>query len=140
MPVAAGATLEEALGGGEDYELLIAVTRVSGARAPPIGSRVAGLRRPIPIGLFTDDPRWPHPGWPACSTGWGGSTGWGRSPEGLLGAKAHVLGRPITAYGETAIDLTVIPDGMASASAAALHGPALTVPTALRQALLPVPS
>ena len=54
MPVAPGATLDEALGGGEDYELLIAVSE---DEAPELTDRftVAGLRRPIPIGLFTED-------------------------------------------------------------------------------------
>jgi thiamine-monophosphate kinase len=58
VPVAPGATLEEALGGGEDYELVFAA---------PDAERVvasfaqAGLRPPILIGTGTADPgqrRW----------------------------------------------------------------------------------
>jgi len=54
VPVAPGATLDEALGGGEDYELLIAVSE---DEAPGLPDRftAAGLRRPIPIGAFTED-------------------------------------------------------------------------------------
>ena len=41
IPVAEGATLEEALGGGEDYELIVAVdprdVEAYAARAPPPG-------------------------------------------------------------------------------------------------------
>ncbi len=52
VPVVSGATLEEALGGGEDYELLIA--------APDDGSLAAGfaargLRPPVRIGVCTRD-------------------------------------------------------------------------------------
>jgi thiamine-monophosphate kinase len=55
VPVAAGATLDEALGGGEDYELVIAVAQ------DRVGSVVAafeagGLRRPVCIGACTADP------------------------------------------------------------------------------------
>jgi len=55
VPVAAGATLEEALGGGEDYELLIALDEeASGALAHDfVGS---GLRRPFRIGSVVGDP------------------------------------------------------------------------------------
>jgi thiamine-monophosphate kinase len=54
VPVAPGATLAEALGGGEDYELLIA--------GPDDGSLAArfseaGLRSPLRIGVCTSDPR-----------------------------------------------------------------------------------
>jgi thiamine-monophosphate kinase len=52
VPVAPGATVEEALGGGEDYELVFAaaeVERVTSAFA------AAGLRAPIVIGLCTSD-------------------------------------------------------------------------------------
>jgi len=54
VPVVPGATLEEALGGGEDYELLIAVSE---DEVPGLTDRftAAGLRRPIPIGAFTED-------------------------------------------------------------------------------------
>ncbi|HLG66392.1 MAG TPA: thiamine-phosphate kinase [Acidimicrobiales bacterium] len=53
VPVAPGATQAEALGGGEDYELLIATPdgdRLRGAFAR------AGLRPPLPVGVCTDDP------------------------------------------------------------------------------------
>lgn len=53
VPVAEGATEEEALGGGEDYELLIAVddlARLAAAFAD------AGLRPPIAVGRCTADP------------------------------------------------------------------------------------
>ena len=55
VPVAAGATLEEALGGGEDYELVFTVSpaatdEVSGAFA------AAGLRSPARIGAVSPDP------------------------------------------------------------------------------------
>jgi thiamine-monophosphate kinase len=53
VPVAPGATLEEALAGGEDYELVFAADdrqRVIAAFAD------AGLRAPIEIGRCSDDP------------------------------------------------------------------------------------
>ncbi len=55
VPVGEGATTEEALGGGEDYELLIAVDEAS---APGLFDIFAagGLRPPIKIGAFTADP------------------------------------------------------------------------------------
>ncbi len=46
VPVAEGATVEDALGGGDDYELLFAAPS-----APPFGSGA-----PIPIGRCTADP------------------------------------------------------------------------------------
>jgi thiamine-monophosphate kinase len=52
VPVAPGATVEEALGGGEDYELVFAaadIDRVTSAFA------AAGLRPPIVIGACTSD-------------------------------------------------------------------------------------
>jgi thiamine-monophosphate kinase len=52
-PVAPGATREEALGGGEDYELLLAAG--DAARLQAEFAR-AGLRPPILIGRCTDDP------------------------------------------------------------------------------------
>jgi thiamine-monophosphate kinase len=58
VPAAVGATEAEALGGGEDYELLIAVGDVD-ALAARFASR--GLRPPIRIGACTADPselRW----------------------------------------------------------------------------------
>ena len=68
VPVADGATEEQALGGGEDYELLFAA---------PDGERVAaefaaaGLRAPLAIGRCTPDPneRRLHDG-PLPRTGW----------------------------------------------------------------------
>jgi thiamine-monophosphate kinase len=53
VPVAPGATVEEALGGGEDYELLVVTSdpdRLEEALAD------AGLRRPERIGTCTDRP------------------------------------------------------------------------------------
>jgi thiamine-monophosphate kinase len=55
LPVAAGATFEEALGGGEDYELVIAV---GAADTDALEERFAdsGLREPIRIGVAVEDP------------------------------------------------------------------------------------
>jgi thiamine-monophosphate kinase len=54
VPVAAGATEEEALGGGEDYELLIAVDVVgAGLLVDRFASE--GLRRPTMVGLVVED-------------------------------------------------------------------------------------
>jgi thiamine-monophosphate kinase len=53
VPVAPGATREEALGGGEDYELVVATpdpVAMAGAFA------AAGLRAPVVIGACTADP------------------------------------------------------------------------------------
>jgi len=68
VPVVPGATELEALGGGEDYELVVAATD-----GPRLCQRFeqAGLRRPIVIGACTDDPdqrdlrgrRMPAVGW-----------------------------------------------------------------------------
>jgi thiamine-monophosphate kinase len=55
VPVAAGATLQDALGGGEDYELLIAVG-ADDARALVDAFARAGLRVPARIGVVTSDP------------------------------------------------------------------------------------
>jgi thiamine-monophosphate kinase len=68
VPVAPGATVEEALGGGEDYELVFA--------APDIGVVMhafahAGLGAPLVIGVCTADPTermWK--GQPLPTTGW----------------------------------------------------------------------
>lgn len=53
VPVAAGATPEEALGGGEDYELVIATPSPSDLAE---AFARAGLRAPLVIGVCTDDP------------------------------------------------------------------------------------
>ena len=55
VPVAPGATLDEALGGGEDYELVVAVDH---GRIEALSSAFAadGLRPPLPLGVLTADP------------------------------------------------------------------------------------
>jgi len=53
VPVAAGATREDALGGGEDYELLLAAPRAHAVRA---AFEDAGLVPPVVIGRCTADP------------------------------------------------------------------------------------
>jgi thiamine monophosphate kinase len=53
VPVAMGATDEEALGGGEDYELIIATGDPDGL---VVAFESAGLRVPIAIGRCTGDP------------------------------------------------------------------------------------
>jgi thiamine-monophosphate kinase len=53
VPVAEGATLGEALGGGEDYELVLATGSVDELLA---AFRAAGLRPPLPLGRCTDRP------------------------------------------------------------------------------------
>ena len=53
VPVAMGATDEEALGGGEDYELIIATSDPDGL---VVAFESAGLRVPIAIGRCTNDP------------------------------------------------------------------------------------
>ena len=55
VPVTPGATLEEALGGGEDYELLITVAE-SVVEEMCDAFAASGLRRPIPIGLMDREP------------------------------------------------------------------------------------
>jgi thiamine-monophosphate kinase len=54
VPVAEGATLEEALGGGEDYELIVAMDPRE-ADAYITRCRGAGLRRPRRIGVIVAD-------------------------------------------------------------------------------------
>jgi thiamine-monophosphate kinase len=55
VPVASGATFEEALGGGEDYELLLAVAE---SDVDVLGFRFdeAGLREPVRLGRIVEDP------------------------------------------------------------------------------------
>jgi thiamine-monophosphate kinase len=53
VPVAPGATEEEALGGGEDFELVIATAHPDRLAE---SFTAAGLRAPIPIGWCTADP------------------------------------------------------------------------------------
>ena len=53
VPVAPGATFEEALGGGEDYELLLATDDPGGLAA---AFARAGLRPPLPVGRCVVDP------------------------------------------------------------------------------------
>jgi thiamine-monophosphate kinase len=55
VPVADGATADEALGGGEDYELVIAVDDAGHHAMAELFSD-AGLRAPIPLGILTADP------------------------------------------------------------------------------------
>ncbi len=56
VPVAAGATLEEALGGGEDYELVIAASRAQ-AEEMRTAFDVGRLRPPLQIGAVVGDAR-----------------------------------------------------------------------------------
>ncbi|HVA03478.1 MAG TPA: thiamine-phosphate kinase [Acidimicrobiales bacterium] len=68
VPVAVGATLDEALGGGEDYELVVATADPEGLLE---AFAEAGLRPPVRIGSCTSDP-WQRTlgGEPAPSMGW----------------------------------------------------------------------
>ena len=54
VPVAAGATLQEALGGGEDYELLVTVAHAD-VDALEAGFDAAGLREPVRLGRIVED-------------------------------------------------------------------------------------
>jgi thiamine-monophosphate kinase len=54
IPIAEGATVEEALGGGEDYELVMTMTAVD-ARGLTERLAQAGLAAPLRIGLITGD-------------------------------------------------------------------------------------
>lgn len=55
VPVAPGATFEEALGGGEDYELVLAVA-ASDVDALERRFDAAGLRSPVRLGRLVEDP------------------------------------------------------------------------------------
>ncbi|HWE67862.1 MAG TPA: thiamine-phosphate kinase [Acidimicrobiales bacterium] len=55
VPVAEGATIEEALGGGEDYELVVTM-EAGAATAFERGCRDAGLRTPVRLGMVVADP------------------------------------------------------------------------------------
>jgi thiamine-monophosphate kinase len=55
VPVSAGATLDEALGGGEDYELLVAVAEVD-VDALEARFDETGLREPIRLGRVVGNP------------------------------------------------------------------------------------
>jgi len=55
VPVAVGATTEEALGGGEDYELLLALP-AAGAAVLTERCLAAGMRAPIHLGVVVPDP------------------------------------------------------------------------------------
>jgi thiamine-monophosphate kinase len=55
VPVAQGATLDEALGGGEDYELVLALSP-SALDEVESSFRKAGLRSPVKIGVVVADP------------------------------------------------------------------------------------
>ncbi len=55
VPVAVGATPEEALSGGEDYQLVVALDEQT-AEGLSDGFEQSGLRRPIRIGCLVDDP------------------------------------------------------------------------------------
>jgi thiamine-monophosphate kinase len=68
VPVAPGATLDEALGGGDDYELVMAVPDLERLEAE---FERAGLRPPLVIGRCTGDPtERTLDGAPVPSTGW----------------------------------------------------------------------
>ncbi len=54
VPVAPGATLEEALGGGEDYELIVAVDPRH-METYDTRCAAAGLRKPLEIGVLVAD-------------------------------------------------------------------------------------
>ena len=53
LPIADGATREEAIGGGEDYELLFAAGDHDAVES---AFAAAGLRPPIPLGRCVADP------------------------------------------------------------------------------------
>jgi thiamine-monophosphate kinase len=73
VPVAPGATLEDALGGGEDYELVVATPGPEELVAAFVD---AGLRPPLPIGTCTADPtERTLAGKPTTALGWEHSWG-----------------------------------------------------------------
>ena len=82
VPVADGATLDEALGGGEDYELVITVAEADEDRLAA-EFEAAGLRVPVRIGVVVADP--------SHADHWGRTSG----PHGL--AAPGRLARPSTA-------------------------------------------
>ncbi len=68
VPVADGATMDDALGGGEDYELVFAAPDV---QAVADAFATAGLRTPIRIGVCTAEPSERRvKGGPLLVTGW----------------------------------------------------------------------
>lgn len=68
VPVARGATIEDALGGGEDYELIVATPDPAVLEA---AFATAGLRRPIRIGSCTTDlAERTFKGEPTAALGW----------------------------------------------------------------------
>lgn len=68
VPVADGATLDEAMGGGEDYELVFSATNAGHVAAT---FAEAGLRQPLGIGYCTADPgERTLAGRPISPTGW----------------------------------------------------------------------
>ncbi len=67
-PVAAGADRDDALSGGEDYELVLATPDPGGLLD---AFAVAGLRTPLPVGRCTDrDGEWTLGGRPLPAGGW----------------------------------------------------------------------
>ena len=68
VPVAPGATLEEALGGGDDYVLVF--TLPAGC-SPLVSFQSAGLRGPVALGVCVPDPGRRHlAGAPLVPSGW----------------------------------------------------------------------
>jgi thiamine-monophosphate kinase len=68
IPVAAGATVEEALGGGEDYELVFAAPDTDAVNR---SFADAGLSEPLVMGVCTTDPtERTFKGQPLATTGW----------------------------------------------------------------------
>ncbi|HEX4128250.1 MAG TPA: thiamine-phosphate kinase [Acidimicrobiales bacterium] len=69
-PIAPGATRDEALGGGEDYELALAAERQT-AEQLSSAFAAAGLRRPLTVGVVTEDPATRRlQGEPVARMGW----------------------------------------------------------------------